>query len=145
MAKLETPFFDAPVAKFLRERIEALSPRKNQREIAAEVGYDKPNIVSMMKRGDAKVPLEKIPLFAKALEADAGHMFRLALEQYWPDLNEVVGEIFGNTVSSNEMMLVRKYRELTSDMDPQPTESQLNRLSEVINPKAAKANTEPVA
>jgi hypothetical protein len=29
------------------------------------------------------VPLDKIPLLAKALGVDPAHMFRLALEQYW--------------------------------------------------------------
>ena len=40
----------------------------------------------MFKRGEVKVPLNKIPLLAKAINADPAHLFRLALEQYWPGL-----------------------------------------------------------
>src|SRR5438270_13100393 len=79
---------------------------KTQREIAVEIGYDKPNMISMFKRGEMKVPLEKIPALAKAVEADPAHLFRLALEQYWPSLGETIQTIFGRLASANEEQIL---------------------------------------
>src|SRR5947209_7699722 len=96
------PFSNSSIAKFLDRQIHKLNGVKTQREIAVEIGYDKPNMISMFKRGEMKVPLEKIPALAKAVEADPAHLFRLALEQYWPSLGETIQTIFGRTVTANE-------------------------------------------
>jgi hypothetical protein len=61
------PFADSAVAKYIDKKIDELKGVKTQREIAAEIDYDKPNMISMFKRGEARVPLDKIPLLAKAL------------------------------------------------------------------------------
>jgi hypothetical protein len=112
------PFAESKIAKFLTRRIDELASRKNQREIAFEIGYTKPNLISMFKRGEMKVPLDKIPALAASLETDPGYMFRLALEQYWPDLADVIAKIFGNVVSDNEMAIVKEIRKITKDGDP---------------------------
>ncbi|MGZ9053126.1 MAG: helix-turn-helix domain-containing protein [Rhodoplanes sp.] len=65
----------------MNKQITAISGVKSQREIAAELGYERPNIISMMKRGETKLPLDKVPALAKALHVDPAHLFRLALEQ----------------------------------------------------------------
>ena len=55
------PFAGSPIAAFLTRQIEALSGRKTQRAIALEIGYDKPNMISMFKRGETKAPARKNP------------------------------------------------------------------------------------
>ena len=76
----------------------------------------------MFKRGETRVPLEKIPALANALKVDPGHLFRLALEQYWPDLGATIATIFGRMATENEeAILIRKWREATKDADPAPT------------------------
>jgi transcriptional regulator with XRE-family HTH domain len=115
------PFAGGAIAKYLDRQIETLKGIKTQREIAAEIGYDKPNMISMFKRGEVRVPLEKIPALAKALHVDAGHLFRLALEQYWPDMGATIMEIFGRVVTANEeQILIRPWREATDNRDPPP-------------------------
>lgn len=52
------PYSETSMARYLTKQIDALSGIKNQREIAAEIGYDKPNMISMFKRGETKVPLD---------------------------------------------------------------------------------------
>src|ERR1700722_20655079 len=79
------PFADSAIAKYINKKIDELKGVKTQREIAQEAGYEMPNIISMFKRGESKVPLEKIPLLSKALGVDPAHLFRLALEHYWPN------------------------------------------------------------
>jgi transcriptional regulator with XRE-family HTH domain len=113
------PFAESSVARYLDKQIEALKGTKTQREIAAEIGYEKANMISMFKRGEVRVPLDKIPLLAKALHVDPGHLFRLALEQYWPSLGETIVSVFGRTVTANEEeILIKPWREATKKQDP---------------------------
>lgn len=126
------PFAETKIAVYLTKQIDALQGQKNQREIAAEIGYEKPNMISMFKRGEAKVPLDKIPLLAKALHVDTGHLFRLAMEQYWPELAEAVKSAFGNTVSENEFKLVEMVRSLSENGDPSFTRDDLREIKAII-------------
>jgi len=116
------PYANTALAKFLDKRIDALKGITTQREIAAEIGYDKPNIVSMFKRGESKVPLEKIPAIAKALGADPAHLFRLGFEVYWPDLAEVIEDVFTRQLATKNEgeIFLKRWRTLTADADPVP-------------------------
>ena len=103
----KAPFADMKIADFIARQIEIVGtsalgrPGKTQREIAAELGYDKPNMISMFKTGMAKVPLEKVPALAKAINVDPAFLFRLALQQYWPDNLDTIAEIFGTICTKN--------------------------------------------
>jgi transcriptional regulator with XRE-family HTH domain len=124
LTKSRMPFADSEIAKYLTIQINALSGVKNQRQIASEIGYEQANIISMFKRGETKIPFEKIPALAKALDADPSHLFRLALKQYWPDLEETISQIFGRLATKNEEeILLRKWREETKNMDPSSKET----------------------
>jgi transcriptional regulator with XRE-family HTH domain len=87
-----------------------LAWKKSQREIAAEVGYDKPNMLSMIKYGDSRVPLDKIPPLAKALEVEVAHLFRLALEQYWPELHKTLADVGIDALTKGEAEVIKIVR-----------------------------------
>jgi transcriptional regulator with XRE-family HTH domain len=125
------------IAQYLTKQIDALQGRKNQREIAAEIGYDKPNMISMFKRGETKVPIEKIPALAKALHVDSAHLFRLAMEQYWPEMHEAVHQAIGNVVTENEYQIVNLVRELSGD-DPHWTKENLRNIKSAIRAELDK-------
>jgi hypothetical protein len=116
------PHAQSAIARYLDKRIDELRGFRTQREIAAEAGYARPNILSMFKSGETQVPLSKIPALARALEASPGHMFRLAMIDQWPELAPVIDEIFGrNMASKNEVaILLQPWRAATGDMDPAP-------------------------
>jgi len=123
------PYANNRIATYLAKRIDALSGKKSQREIAAEIGYDKPNVISMFKRGEMKVPLDKVPALAKAIDVDPAHLFRLAMEQYWPDQHEAISAVFGTVVTKNEAEIVGKIRELTNNSDPELTPDMEQKLA----------------
>jgi len=81
------------VADHLTRLIER-SP-KIQREIALEAGYDHPNIISMFKMGNTKVPIEAVPGLAKALDEDPAVLLRLVLFEYSPKALEVIERHLG--------------------------------------------------
>lgn len=94
---------------------------KTQREIAEECGFEKPNIITMLKNGSTKVPINRIGPLAKAIGADPAHLLRLAMHEYFPDTWEAVENIMQSTVlTANELELVRSYRETTGDNDAAP-------------------------
>src|SRR5665213_896059 len=112
------PYAHEPIAEYLSKQIDiTVSLGKNQREIASEIGYDKPNMISMFKRGEAKVPLEKIPSLAKALNVDPAFMFRLGLQQYWPGAQKAIADIFGTVLTKNEAERIEYERSLLKGED----------------------------
>jgi hypothetical protein len=99
------------------QRVSALIDlsEKSHREIADEIGYTKPNIIAMFKMGVTKVPIVKIGPLAKALNADAAHMMRLALETYMPESYEAIKDVLGDILSADERKVVKAYRKASHD------------------------------
>ncbi|MBL6426570.1 MAG: hypothetical protein HOY44_03465 [Maritimibacter sp.] len=97
----------SPTAIFLDHAISA-SGRK-QKHIAEDAGFPKPNVISMMKLGATKVPIDRIPALAEALGADADEFLDLALREYHPEIYDVLtdGEL---GLSDDELMLVTIFR-----------------------------------
>ena len=63
------------LANFIEMRVLALRPRKSQIETATEAGYVNPNMLAMIKNGLTKLPLDRVPSVAKALECDPKLLF----------------------------------------------------------------------
>jgi transcriptional regulator with XRE-family HTH domain len=98
----------SPTADFLGRAI-AFSG-KNQREIAQAVGIGKPNMISMMKLGQTKVPIERIPRLADACGVDPALFMRVALREYQPELLDLVETYVGDLLTLNEIRFVKCYR-----------------------------------
>lgn len=106
------------IADFIADRL--AESDKTQREIAAECGFETPNIITMFKNGSTKVPLNRIGALAKALDADPAHMLRLAMREYMPDTWESIEDTLNSTLlTANELKLIRAYREATGNGDPE--------------------------
>ena len=122
-----------PMSAFLAKKFDELSRDKSQKEIAKELGYAKSNILSMFKSGEAKVPLEKIPALSRALDVDIAHLFRLGLEQYWPDLRETLRKFFHEVPTPNEVILLHKWRTATENTDPTIGGQLEERIDSMLN------------
>jgi len=122
------PFAQTAMAKFLSRKLTELKGEKTATEIARSLGYNQGNLISMFKRGEAKVPLDKIPALAKALNVDIAHLMRLGLEQYWPDKLAVISHAFGHIVTANELALLQEVRERTDNLDPKLSVQDLQKL-----------------
>ncbi|AZO05596.1 helix-turn-helix transcriptional regulator [Mesorhizobium sp. M2A.F.Ca.ET.043.02.1.1] len=106
------------IAKFLDKRIHELSHRKSQRDIAREIGFTNDNVVSMMKSGRTKVPLDRVVSIAKALEVEPRPLFVLALTQDGNEndraaFQEMVGEF-----TENELEIIAAIRKFSNGTDP---------------------------
>ncbi len=107
------------VADFIADRLAECD--KTQREIAQECGFETPNIVTMIKQGATKLPLNRIGPLAKAIGADPAHLLRLAMTEYMPDTWDAIEDIMQSTVlTANELDLIRAFRLATGDNDAVP-------------------------
>lgn len=68
------PHSDTRLAKFLTKRILELRAKKSQIEIAFEAGFPNPSVLAMIKNGTTKLPLDRVPAMAQALECDAAYL-----------------------------------------------------------------------
>lgn len=97
------PYAATRLAQFLSKRIDALRGTRNQAEIAKIVGYKTPNVITMLKTGATKLPIDRVPSMARALEVDPAMLLRLTFEQAFNETTaRAVDEIFGTPVSANE-------------------------------------------
>ncbi len=81
----------SPTMIFLRNAIEESS--KTQREIAQDAGFANPNALSMMKTGECKVPISRIPALAEALGIDPELFLKTALREYHAEIWMVIEEL----------------------------------------------------
>lgn len=97
------------VAQYLTYHIN--NSDKTQRQIALEIGYTKPNIITMFKQGLTKLPLEKIGPLAKALEIAPDELFYKVMNEYMPETFEALSPfICGQMLSKDELDMIDSYR-----------------------------------
>jgi transcriptional regulator with XRE-family HTH domain len=101
------------VSTLISAAIDKLAPRMTQRELSLAMGFRTPNMLSMLRTGDAKVPFTKIPMIAAVLDIDPALLFRFHLREQWPEFEEVVFEIFGGVLTREE----RDWIEFFVDID----------------------------
>jgi hypothetical protein len=122
MKKATTGTALPPVAECIAKQIDIQATLgKTQRQIAIEVGYHRPNMISMMRHGEVKVPIDKVPALARALNMDPAFLMRLTLQQYWPKSAEAIAHVFGSILTRNEVKMLEVIRSATSNSDPEVT------------------------
>lgn len=95
------------VSVFLTSLIEKSG--KTRKEIANEAGLGKPNMISMLKNGETKLPLAKLGSFAKAVNTDPAHLLKLCLREYYPDVWEAIKSHLDAAVTSDELRMVHAH------------------------------------
>ncbi len=119
---IRNPYEGSAVSRFLTTRVLELRPGKSQRGIAIEAGFVNPNMMSLLKSGRTKMPLDRVPALAKALECDPRRLFLLALQQGGNETTmTAVEEIFGTVVSQHELDWIEEIRDASGHSDPRLT------------------------
>ena len=95
-----------------------------------------PSELASLRRGEIPFPLDRVFLLALVMDKYPAHLFRLALDQHWPDFQEKLSEFFGYIATPNEgWILLRKWREATENLDPDTTpelERAVDRMIEEV-------------
>jgi transcriptional regulator with XRE-family HTH domain len=129
------------MARLLTTRLEDLSYRKNQKDVADEVGFTNRNMLSLIKSGQTKLSLDRVPAMAKALELELKSVMLPALRQYYTE--DVIGalrETFGSTETATEheiLVIARKNMDTTQSLSYE-TRAALRDAFAHNNPVTAK-------
>lgn len=102
---------NSPVAKILSDAIEA--SELTQREIADHVGFNHPNIISMLKSGETRIPLDRAPALSAILGLNQQDFLLKAIEEYHPNVYEVLVNVLGLPLSDAEISILGIYRMAT--------------------------------
>jgi transcriptional regulator with XRE-family HTH domain len=106
-------------ARLIETSMKRLEGRKTQAQVAKEAGFPHPNMLSMIKHGKSRLPLERIPALAGASEIDVAILFRLALSENWPGYERVVVRIFGTILTDEERDMIQFTRHVPDGKVPQ--------------------------
>lgn len=96
------------VARFIQRRIEETG--QSQKDIAFKVGFEKPNIITMIKQGKTRLPLDKIGLMANALETEPTELFQMCMEEYQPATWKVIAPFMEGAMTRDELRLLNSLR-----------------------------------
>jgi transcriptional regulator with XRE-family HTH domain len=123
---------DLTVAGFVTKQINLCG--KTQLQIAEECGFDKPNVITMIKQGKTKVPIGKIGRLAKALEIDPVFFLRMCLQEYNPDMLGAIMAIIGTPlITRNEYEMIEVIRQ-SKVVNPRiANDEQRRALLDVVN------------
>jgi hypothetical protein len=120
------------VAEYVAQQIVLCG--KDQTTIAEEVGFNKPNVITMIKQGKTKVPLERIGSMAKALNVDPVFFLKLCINEYLPDLMPAITAITGQPIiTANEMEFINVIRSSKVSNPKLRTPEDKKRLKEVVD------------
>lgn len=113
------PYADTQLAIYLRKRLLELKPKKTQAEIATQSGFNTANVMSMLKAGSIRLPIDRVLPLATALDTDPAYLMLLTLAQVVGDTDaQAIVDIFSGAVTRNEMTWVVAVRELSGLTDP---------------------------
>jgi transcriptional regulator with XRE-family HTH domain len=104
------------VAQYINECVS--TSMKTQREIAEEAGFDKPNMITMLKQAKTKLPLDRVAALADALGVSRRYLMILALQEYHAGAFAVLQEVFGMAVTDNEASILNYIRLVSGHSDP---------------------------
>jgi len=94
------------VSKVVAARLKECKVKKiKQADIAVQVGFNNPNMITHIKQGKSKLPPEKAPKLAHALGMDENHLLYLALNEKWDGIGDF---IYSNIDRFREIALIEK-------------------------------------
>ena len=113
------PYEDTRLVPYLQKRILELRPVKTQAEIASQAGFTNVNMLSLIKTGSTRLPLDRVPALANALDVDPARLFQLSLEQWVGSAAARTFEIiYGTVVTRNEIGWLEELRAASGGADP---------------------------
>ncbi|TJV94898.1 MAG: helix-turn-helix transcriptional regulator, partial [Mesorhizobium sp.] len=107
------------LSKFVDDRINQLMEKESLEDIAEETGFASVSLLSKIREGGIKVPLDRVPGLARALECDPRMLFLLAIEQYLEgEALLAIRQVIGPSMTQNEVAWVEALRSASDDADP---------------------------
>lgn len=120
------------VAALIATRLQDIASRKSQKDVADEVGFPSKNVISIIKRGATKLPLDRVEAMAKALDLDMAVVMMPALRQYYSeDVIAALRDTFASAETETERQILAIARECMNVSQPLFYETR-QRLKEIF-------------
>ena len=81
------------VAEYINAQLQVCG--KSQKQVAAEVGFPKANMLTMIKQGLTKAPIPRVNALADSLGIDRAFLMRMVLNEYMPEVLEAIETALG--------------------------------------------------
>ncbi len=105
----------------------------SNKALAAALGYDSPQVITLIKDGRMRVPMNKARALADALDLEPGEVMRQLLRETSPELLESVEECMGPLVMTPpEVRLIGKLREVAGNQPIAPLYLEGNKIVAVV-------------
>jgi transcriptional regulator with XRE-family HTH domain len=131
------------VAQYITAQIEASGLTNS--EIATALGYtpDRANMISMIRTGRSKLPINKVASMAKALHIDPAHLLRFVLREYSPDTLVALEEAIGTgLLTEGEQEVVSLLRREAGELPIHLADDQLVTIQQWARKAAQHAHVE---
>lgn len=120
------------VARLIDGSLNAIAPRRSVKEVARRAAMSA-TMLSMVRHGRNKLPIEYVIKLAAALEIDPRRLLNLVLgEAMRPEARDVVVSLLGRLVTDNEMAIIAIVRVASDGKDPGVTDKIENGLLHVF-------------
>ncbi|GAA4525407.1 hypothetical protein GCM10023174_09950 [Chelativorans composti] len=115
------------ISKIIEKQMSVLG--LTQQQVAEQVGFNNRNMLTIIKNGLGKLPVERAPALAKALRVDERKLIRLALQQnYSPEIVNLIMGPNDERLSVNEAAIINHIRRVTNNSDPELTPDLAEKL-----------------
>jgi hypothetical protein len=119
---MNQPHEQTRAVSHLIDQINKLRGRKTQKQIAHEAGFINSNMISLLKSGASKIPIDRVPALAKAIETDPAYLMRLALDQsIGKTAAQAIIDVCGTPVTEREKQWLDEIRDASDEADPRLT------------------------
>jgi hypothetical protein len=116
-------FSSLPVRDLLRIRMKDLG-FKNA-DLQQAMGFDAPNVISMMKTGSMRMPIAKTVIAARLLQVDPVFLLGKVIAENDPEMWAAIAEVMAEQlVTVSEMALLKMVRQGLNGHDVDLTQSQ---------------------
>ena len=127
------PYASTRLIAFIEKRILELRPVKSQADIASEAGFVNVNMLSIIKSGGTRLPIDRVPALARALDVDPRRLLQLAVEQWvGATAARTFDEVFGTIVTLNEIAWLKEIRDASDHSDPTLTTRSRSALRSIF-------------
>ena len=107
---------DSPVARLVTEMVN--NSDKTQYQIAIDSGFDgHTNIITMLKTGRTKFPLNRVMSFSLATDTDPEILLDACLKEYFPEVADILSRLKGRVLSKPERQILTALRAFKRDQD----------------------------
>ena len=130
------------VAEYVKQQV-SICP-KTQRQIASEMNLDNPNVITLFKTGQTKVPVNRVPSLAAALGVDPVYLLSLVMNEYMPDTWDAISQLLGKTlVTQSELEILETVRASSRGLDVKPsTTLEKEELAQLVSKWAERENAD---